>query len=44
MKSNYSLASEVFGALAAARSDFAGMSYDSLAARGKVVGGAGAVQ
>jgi predicted molibdopterin-dependent oxidoreductase YjgC len=44
VRTNYSLASEVFGALAAARSDFAGMSYDTLAARGKVVAGAGAVQ
>jgi NADH-quinone oxidoreductase subunit G len=49
VKTNYSLASEVFAALAAARSEFAGMSYDTLAARGKVVAGAeaagaGAVQ
>jgi NADH-quinone oxidoreductase subunit G len=44
VQSNYSLASEVFGALAAARPEFAGMSYDTLAARGKVVAGTGAVQ
>jgi NADH-quinone oxidoreductase subunit G len=44
VRTNYSLASEVFGALAAARPDFAGMTYDTLAARGKVVASAGAVQ
>ncbi len=37
--SNYSLASEVFAALAAAKSEFAGMSYDTLGLRGTVVAG-----
>jgi len=36
---NYSLASEVFKALAGARSEFAGMSYDVLGAKGKVIAG-----
>jgi len=36
---NYSLASEVFKAAAAARSEFAGMSYDVLGAKGKVIAG-----
>jgi predicted molibdopterin-dependent oxidoreductase YjgC len=44
LRTNYSLASEVFSALASARPDFAGMSYDTLAARGKVVASAGGVQ
>ena len=40
---NYSLASDVFAALAASRGDFAGMSYDTLALTGAVVrSGAGA--
>ncbi len=39
VKTNYSLASEVFRAMAAARSEFAGMSYDTLALRGRVVSG-----
>jgi NADH-quinone oxidoreductase subunit G len=40
---NYSLASDVFGALASSRGDFAGMSYDTLALTGAVVrSGAGA--
>jgi len=36
---NYSLASEVFKSLAAARPEFAGMSYDVLGARGRVIAG-----
>jgi NADH-quinone oxidoreductase subunit G len=43
VRTNYSLASEVFGALAAARPEFAGMSYDTLGARGKVLAGEAAV-
>jgi NADH-quinone oxidoreductase subunit G len=39
LQTNYSLASEVFSALAGARPHFAGMSYDTLAARGKIVAG-----
>ena len=37
---NYSLASEVFAAMATARSEFAGMSYDTLGLRGKAIAGA----
>src|SRR5215510_747656 len=37
VKTKYSLASEVFTALAAAHSDFAGMSYDTLGLRGKTI-------
>jgi NADH-quinone oxidoreductase subunit G len=40
MKTNYSLASEVFAQLAATRSEFNGMSYDKLGLRGAVVAGA----
>jgi predicted molibdopterin-dependent oxidoreductase YjgC len=40
MKTNYSLASEVFAQLAATRSEFNGMSYDRLGLRGAVVAGA----
>ncbi|HVX38919.1 MAG TPA: 2Fe-2S iron-sulfur cluster-binding protein [Gemmatimonadaceae bacterium] len=40
--SNYSLASEVFGALAAATSEFGGMSYDTLGLKGKIIAGAAA--
>jgi NADH-quinone oxidoreductase subunit G len=36
---NYSLASEVFKSLAAARPEFAGMSYDVLGAKGKTIAG-----
>jgi NADH-quinone oxidoreductase subunit G len=39
---NYSLASEVFGALAAARPEFAGISYDVLGMRGRTIAGAAA--
>jgi NADH-quinone oxidoreductase subunit G len=39
VRSNYSLASDVFGALAAARPEFAGMSYDLLGAKGKTLAG-----
>jgi NADH-quinone oxidoreductase subunit G len=39
-QTRHSLASEVFGALAAARSEFAGMSYDTLGLKGKAVAGA----
>jgi NADH-quinone oxidoreductase subunit G len=35
MRTNYSLASEVFAAIAAARPEFAGLSYDTLGLRGK---------
>jgi predicted molibdopterin-dependent oxidoreductase YjgC len=41
-RSNYSLASEVFGALAAAHPEFAGMSYDALALKGEAIAGADA--
>jgi len=40
VKTKYSLASEVFTALAATRSDFAGMSYDTLGLRGKTIASA----
>jgi NADH-quinone oxidoreductase subunit G len=36
---NHALASEVFGALAAARPEFAGMSYDTLALKGRAIAG-----
>jgi NADH-quinone oxidoreductase subunit G len=36
---NYSLASEVFKSLAASKPEFAGMSYDVLGAKGKVIAG-----
>jgi NADH-quinone oxidoreductase subunit G len=36
---NYSIASEVFKAMASARSEFSGMSYDVLGAKGKVIAG-----
>ncbi|MDE3215747.1 MAG: molybdopterin-dependent oxidoreductase, partial [Gemmatimonadota bacterium] len=39
---NYLLASEVFDALAAAHSEFAGMSYEALGLKGALVAGAGA--
>jgi NADH-quinone oxidoreductase subunit G len=39
-RTNYSLASEVFGALAAAHSEFAGMSYDVLGLKGRSVASA----
>jgi len=39
VRSNYSLASEVFAALAAARTEFAGLNYDLLGARGRVLAG-----
>ncbi len=39
VRTNYSLASDVFAALAAARPEFAGMSYDVLGARGKTLAG-----
>jgi len=41
-RTNYSLASEVFGALAAAHPEFAGMSYDTLSLKGKSIASAGA--
>jgi len=41
-RTNYSLASEVFGALAAAHPEFAGMSYDTLPLKGKSIASAGA--
>jgi NADH-quinone oxidoreductase subunit G len=41
-RTNYSLASEVFGALAAAHPEFAGMSYDALALKGRPIASAGA--
>jgi NADH-quinone oxidoreductase subunit G len=37
---NYMLASDVFGAMAASRPEFAGMSYDTLGLRGKAIAGA----
>ena len=40
IKTKYSLASEVFAALAVAHSDFAGMSYDTLGLRGKTIASA----
>src|SRR6185503_2558302 len=40
VKTNYSLASDVFKALAGARSEFAGMSYDTLGLKGRSVAGA----
>jgi NADH-quinone oxidoreductase subunit G len=36
---NYTLASEVFKAMASTRSEFSGMSYDVLGARGKIIAG-----
>ena len=39
-RSNYSLASEVFRALAASHAEFAGMSYDALGHKGKAIAGA----
>jgi NADH dehydrogenase/NADH:ubiquinone oxidoreductase subunit G len=39
VRTNYSLASEVFAAMAVSRSEFAGMSYDTLGLRGRVVAG-----
>jgi NADH-quinone oxidoreductase subunit G len=39
VRTGYSLASEVFGALAVARPEFSGMSYDGLGAKGQVVQG-----
>ncbi|MEP6493660.1 MAG: 2Fe-2S iron-sulfur cluster-binding protein [bacterium] len=39
VRTDYSLASEVFGAIAAARPEFAGMSYDTLALKGKSLAG-----
>jgi NADH-quinone oxidoreductase subunit G len=41
-RTNYSLASDVFGALAAAHPEFAGMSYDALALKGRPIASAGA--
>jgi predicted molibdopterin-dependent oxidoreductase YjgC len=41
-RTNYSLASEVFGALAAANPEFTGMSYDTLSLKGKAIASAGA--
>jgi predicted molibdopterin-dependent oxidoreductase YjgC len=41
-RTNYSLASEVFGAIAAAHPEFAGMSYDTLALKGRPIANAGA--
>jgi NADH-quinone oxidoreductase subunit G len=40
VKAKYSLVSEVFAALAAANSDFAGMSHDTLGLRGKMIASA----
>ena len=40
LKTNYSLASDVFKALAASRSEFAGMSHDTLGFKGAAVSGA----
>jgi len=37
---NYSLASDVFKALAGAQSEYAGMSYDTLGLRGRSISGA----
>jgi NADH-quinone oxidoreductase subunit G len=42
MRTNHSLASEVFSALAAAHPEFAGMSYDTLALRGAAIASASA--
>jgi NADH-quinone oxidoreductase subunit G len=42
-QTNYFLASDVFAALAAARTEFAGMSYESLGLRGQAISSAGAV-
>jgi NADH dehydrogenase/NADH:ubiquinone oxidoreductase subunit G len=39
VRTNYSLASEVFGALATTRPEFAGMSYDTLGLRGRAISG-----
>jgi NADH-quinone oxidoreductase subunit G len=39
-RTNHTLASEVFGALAGARPEFAGMSYDTLGLKGKTIAGA----
>jgi NADH-quinone oxidoreductase subunit G len=39
VRTNYSLASEVFSAIAAARTEFTGMSYDTLGLRGRAVSG-----
>jgi len=39
VRTNHMLASDVFNALAAAKTDFAGMSYDTLALKGKAVAG-----
>ena len=40
VQTNFSLASEVFGALARSHAAFAGMSYDTLGLKGKTVAGA----
>jgi NADH-quinone oxidoreductase subunit G len=40
VRNNHSLASDVFSALAGARPEFAGMSYDTLALKGKSIAGA----
>jgi NADH-quinone oxidoreductase subunit G len=40
VRNSYSLASEVFGALALAHSEFGGMSYDALALKGKTIASA----
>jgi len=40
VRTNHSLASEVFGALSAARPEFAGMSYDTLGLKGKAIAAA----
>jgi predicted molibdopterin-dependent oxidoreductase YjgC len=40
VKTKYALASEVFAALAKSHSDFAGMSYDTLGLRGKMIASA----
>ena len=37
---HFSLASEVFGAIAKSHAGFAGMSYDTLALRGRTIAGA----
>ena len=42
MKTNFSLASDVFRQLAATRGEFAGLSHDSLGLKGAAVAGAGA--
>jgi predicted molibdopterin-dependent oxidoreductase YjgC len=39
VRSGYSLASEVFAALAASRPEFAGLNYDILGARGRALAG-----